>query len=167
MSLNKLTDSSKINQQLWMNVGCNDIKCKTLEVDGNEVIPRLHGVYTPSITSSIGTFSNTTAYWSFEETYLDIWFSTELLVVTTNSFMVIDVPYPPNLATTSPVGTVPAGVLTAIYGAGSVGALQQNQVNGSGNALSLGFSYNNASIPPNGSTVFINGNMRVYTNPIV
>ena len=159
MSLNKLTDSSKINQQQWMNIGCKDIKCKTLEVDGTEVIPRLHGVYTPSITSSIGTFSNTTAYWSFEETYLDIWFSTELLVVTTNVFTVINVPYPPNLATTSPVGTVPSGVLTAIYGAGSVGALQQNQVNGSGNALSLGFSYNNSSIPANGSTVFINASV--------
>jgi hypothetical protein len=165
MSLNKLTDSSKINQQQWMNIGCNDIKCKTLEVNGNDIVSRLHGVYTPSITSPIGTFSNTTAYWSFEEVYLDIWFSTELLVVATNSFMVIDVPYPPNLGT-SPVGTVPAGVLTAIYGAGSVGALQQNQVNGTGNALSLGFSYSGGSTPANGSTVFINGNMRVYTNPI-
>jgi hypothetical protein len=166
MSLNKFTSSTDYLSKQYLNIGCNDIRCTSLEIKGVEVIPRLHGVYTPSITSSIGTFSNTTAYWSFEEVYLDIWFSTELLVVTTNVFMVIDVPYPPNLATTSPVGTVPAGVLTAIYGAGSVGALQQNQVNGFGNALSLGFSYNNSSIPANGTTVFINGNLRVYVNPL-
>jgi len=163
--LNKLTDSSKINQQQWMNIGCNDIKCKTLEVNGNEVIPRLHGAYSPVITSTNGTFSNTQAYWSFEEAYLDIWFTTEMLVTNTNLFMTLELPYPPNL-TTSPIGAKPAGTMTAIYGAGAVGVLQQNGVNGTGDALSLGWSYNGGASPTNGASVFINGVMRVFATPL-
>lgn len=165
MSLNKFTSSNDYLSKQYLNVGCNDIKCTTLEIKGVEVIPRLHGSYTPAITSSTGTFSNTSAYWSFEETYLDIWFTTELLVTNSGTFVAIDLPYPPPY--TSPTGGPirPCGSLTAIYGGGAVGAMQQNQVNSGGNGMNLGFSFNGAgTAPANGITVFINGNLRVFTN---
>jgi hypothetical protein len=166
MSLNKITQSSDYLQKQYLNIGCNDIKCTTLEIKGVEVIPRLHGTYFPTITSSVGTFSNTYAYWSREEVYLDVWFTTELLVTNSATFIAIDLPYPQG---SSPIGSVvvPCGSLTAIYGSGAVGALQQNLVNATGNGLNLGFSFNGAgTAPPNGATVFINGNFRVYVNPI-
>jgi hypothetical protein len=167
MSLNKFTSSTDYLSKQYLNIGCNDIRCTSIEIKGVEVIPRLHSTYIPAITSSTGTFSNTYAYWSFEEVYFDIWFTTELLVTNSGTFIAIDLPYPPSF--TSPVGTVvqPCGTLTAIYGGGAVGAMQQNQVNTAGNGLNLGFSFNGTgTAPANGTTVFINGNLRVYVNPL-
>ena len=37
MSLNKITDSSDYLQKQYLNVGCNDIKCSSLEVKGEPV----------------------------------------------------------------------------------------------------------------------------------
>ena len=166
MSLNKFTSSNDYLSKQYLNIGANDVKCTTLEIKGVEVIPRLHGTYFPTITSSVGTFSNTYAYWSREEIYLDVWFTTELLVTNSATFIAIDLPYPQGSSPTGSV-VVPCGTLTAIYGGGAVGALQQNLVNTTGNGLNLGFSFNGAgTAPPNGSTVFINGNFRVYVNPI-
>ena len=51
MSLNKLTSSGDYLQKQFLNVGCNDIKCKTLEVDGISL--GKSGKYSAAMTCSI------------------------------------------------------------------------------------------------------------------
>lgn len=55
MSLNKLTTSSDYLNKQYLNVGCNDIKCSSLEVAGKSVRGNEAGQYTPPITIQDGS----------------------------------------------------------------------------------------------------------------
>ena len=58
MSLNKFTNANDYLQKQYLNLGCNDIKCSTLEVEGNTVIGVNYGVYVPEITFITGGTSS-------------------------------------------------------------------------------------------------------------
>jgi len=55
MSLNKLTTSTDYLQKQFLNIGCNDIKCTTLEVGGAPVGGSSEGRFTPTITVDEGS----------------------------------------------------------------------------------------------------------------
>ena len=55
MSLNKLTNSSDYLEKQYLNIGCNDIKCSSLEVSGKTVRGNEAGQYTPPITIQDGS----------------------------------------------------------------------------------------------------------------
>ncbi len=150
-----------------MNVGCNDIKCKTLEVDGTEVVPRLHGAYVPAITSTTGTFSESQAYWSFEEAFLDVWFSTKMTIgATPSATPEIIIPYPPNIPTSLPLGPVPCGNASGTTLAGGLVNLKNMTTPAGGNTFALNFVHSGLSAPVTGTDVYLNGVIRVYaSNP--
>ena len=56
MSLNKLTNSSDYLNKQYLNIGCNDIKCSTLEVGGTNIVPAnipVSGKYNAPIAISV------------------------------------------------------------------------------------------------------------------
>ena len=56
MSLNKLTNSADYLEKQYLNIGCNDIKCSTLEVGGTPIIPTnvpVSGKYDAPIAISV------------------------------------------------------------------------------------------------------------------
>jgi len=55
MSLNKLTNSSDYLEKQYLNIGCNDIKCSSLEVSGKTVRGNEVGQYTTPIVVDDGT----------------------------------------------------------------------------------------------------------------
>lgn len=55
MSLNKLTTSTDYLEKQYLNIGCNDIKCSSLEVAGKSVKGNVAGQYTTPITISDGS----------------------------------------------------------------------------------------------------------------
>ena len=59
MSLNKLTNSSDYLEKQYLNIGCNDIKCSTLQVAGSPTVPADDGRFTPVITVNDGSTINT------------------------------------------------------------------------------------------------------------
>jgi hypothetical protein len=59
MSLNKLTTSSDYLEKQYLNIGCNDIKCSSLEIKGQSVKGSIAGQYTPVITVDDGSSINT------------------------------------------------------------------------------------------------------------
>ena len=65
MSLNKLTTSSDYLNKQYLNLGCNDIKCSTLEVKGDAVVGNGYGTYVPTITVDDGsTIQNPISYYT-------------------------------------------------------------------------------------------------------
>jgi hypothetical protein len=55
MSLNKLTISSDYLNKQYLNIGCNDIKCSSLEIAGKSVKGNEAGQYTTPITIDDGS----------------------------------------------------------------------------------------------------------------
>jgi hypothetical protein len=55
MSLNKLTTSIDYLEKQYLNIGCNDIKCSSLEVAGKSVKGNETGQYTTPITIDDGS----------------------------------------------------------------------------------------------------------------
>ena len=55
MSLNKLTTSSDYLEKQYLNIGCNDIKCSSLEVAGKSVKGNEAGQYTTPIIVDDGS----------------------------------------------------------------------------------------------------------------
>ena len=65
MSLNKLTTSTDYLQKQFLNIGCNDIKCTTLEVAGEPV--GISNEYFPTMTAVTPidmTFTTATAFYN-------------------------------------------------------------------------------------------------------
>ncbi len=50
MSLNKFSTSTDYLQKQYLNVGCNDIKCTSLEVAGVPIVPVVNGKYNGGFT---------------------------------------------------------------------------------------------------------------------
>lgn len=68
MSLNKLTTSSDYLKKQYLNIGCNDIKCSSLEIGGTPVNPSnvvSSGKYDATMVASVAGTSTTNGwvYW--------------------------------------------------------------------------------------------------------
>ena len=90
MSLNKLTTSTDYLQKQFLNIGCNDIKCTTLEVGGTPVNPPSEGRFTPTITIDDGSTVNSkkglyTATGTSTQSVLDVSIQCQIVVATTTS----------------------------------------------------------------------------------
>jgi hypothetical protein len=68
MSLNKLTTSTDYLQKQFLNIGCNDIKCTTLEVAGSPVTSPLTGKYDAPIAISVAGSDDLNGFVYFEKT---------------------------------------------------------------------------------------------------
>ncbi len=55
MSLNKFTNSSDYLEKQYINLGCNDIKCSSLQIGGEIVNSNISGSYIPIITINDGS----------------------------------------------------------------------------------------------------------------
>ena len=69
MSLNKLTNSSDYLNKQYLNIGCNDIKCSTLNIAGTPVIPAnipVSGKYNANIVINVAG-SNDLDGWVYYE----------------------------------------------------------------------------------------------------
>jgi hypothetical protein len=158
MSLNKLTSSTDYLEKQYLNVGCNDIKCSSLEIGGTPIIPTnipVTGKYDATIICSIGATDmlNGFVYWEATSNQLKLQFS-RLFVLGANT------------NTISFTMDLPAGYTTAAFisGAGISYAtdgthtlnMTQVAVNGTGtkvvficsgsNNLSAGNSFFNGSV---------------------
>ena len=90
MSLNKLTSSTDYLQKQFLNIGCNTIKCTTLEVGGTPVNPPSEGRFTPTITISDGSTVNSqkglyTVTGTATQSVLDVSIQCQLVVATSTS----------------------------------------------------------------------------------
>ena len=99
MSLNKLTTSTDYLQKQFLNIGCNDIKCTTLEVGGSSVGGSSEGRFTPTITVSDGSTINSqkglyTATGSSTQSVLDISIQCQMVAATSTSAYTFTVTLP-------------------------------------------------------------------------
>lgn len=89
MSLNKLTSSTDYLQKQFLNIGCNDIKCTTLEVGGAPVGGSSEGRFTPTITVDDGSTINSqkglyTTTGSTTQSILDVSIQCRMVASTTS-----------------------------------------------------------------------------------
>jgi len=80
MSLNKLKNSADYLEKQYLNIGCNDIKCSTLEVGGTPITPTnipVSGKYDASILCNVaGTdMLNGFVYWQAVGNQLNLSFA--------------------------------------------------------------------------------------------
>ena len=68
MSLNKLTTSTDYLQKQFLNIGCNDIKCSSLEVGGSPVTSPTTGKYDAPIAISVAGSDDLNGFVYFEKT---------------------------------------------------------------------------------------------------
>ena len=96
MSLNKITNSSDYLQKQYLNIGCNDIKCTSLEVSGQPVSKAVTGKYDATMTSSVPNtdMTNGFVYWEAIDNQLKLTFSRihQLTNTTSANTFTIDLP---------------------------------------------------------------------------
>tara|TARA_R110000803_G_scaffold14544_2_gene40384 strand:+ start:2275 stop:2799 length:525 start_codon:yes stop_codon:yes gene_type:complete len=102
MSLNSFTKSTDWLDKQYLNIGCNDIKCTTLEVGGDTVIGVNIGLYEPAITFTTGaTATNIEAYYSIignkTNALLDMSIKFEVTVTASIPLYLITIPLPPGM----------------------------------------------------------------------
>jgi hypothetical protein len=68
MSLNKLTTSTDYLQKQFLNIGCNSIKCSSLEVGGSPVTSPTTGKYDAPIAISVAGSDDLNGFVYFEKT---------------------------------------------------------------------------------------------------
>jgi len=120
MSLNKLTNSSDYLEKQYLNIGCNDIKCSSLEVKGEPVGVSFEYTPTPTaITPTDADFQEISILYNTvgDHMNLDFLFFTVILPTNTTE-LVFSIPLPSGY-----IGT----------GAGEPISLVANAVNAGGN----------------------------------
>jgi len=98
MSLNKLTDSSILKP--YLNIGCNDIKCSSLQIGGNPISGGF-GFYTPTITvSDSSNISNISSNYSISgissNALLDVSLYFKMVAATSSSTYIFTISLPEN-----------------------------------------------------------------------
>ena len=76
MSLNKFTTSADYLQKQYLNLGCNDIKCTTLEVNGKPVVPTTDhsdsAAFNTTMTINEATLGDYYAYYHYNNNVLTL-----------------------------------------------------------------------------------------------
>ena len=111
MSLNKLTNSSDYLNKQFLNIGCNDIKCYSLEVAGVQL--GKSGKYSPIVTINVGGSTVTPGfiYYNVVGKQLHLTFSRIIILGANSNNFVITVGLPAGIPATPSIGV--AGVCTA------------------------------------------------------
>jgi len=161
MSLNKLTDSSKIDQQQWMNIGCNNIKCSSLELDGTTIFPSIDGAHVPTISSDAGSFSNSQSYYTFRQPFFEMSFKTKLTVgATPSGTPSLTIPLPPGIE----LPAIGSSILVAV-GCGST--LAGGMINlkdatiSTNNEFIVNYIHSGLNPPVTGTDVFLSGYLKI------
>ena len=100
MSLNKLTNSSDYLNKQYLNIGCNDIKCSSLEINGQSVNPQQPvdidgGAFNPTITANDCTIGNYQAFYKYNNNLMTLYINADFTITaTTTAVITIDVPIP-------------------------------------------------------------------------
>lgn len=77
MSLNKLTNSNDYLEKQYLNIGCNDIKCSSLEIKGQSITPQIPvdidgGTFNPALTANNLTLGNYTAFYKYNNNVMTV-----------------------------------------------------------------------------------------------
>ena len=157
MSLNKLTNSSDYLNKQFLNIGCNDIKCSSLEVAGVEL--GRSGKYNPTVTINVGGSTVTPGfiYYNVVGKQLHLTFSRIIILGANSNNFVVTVPLPSGITGTPSIGV--AGVCTAsdLTNVAVLGNLPATD--GTGNNLTLEFR--------SGVALNAGGNSYVNVNAVV
>ena len=165
MSLNKFTTSADYLQKQYLNLGCNAIKCTTLEVNGNsEVKGSVSGSYTPFIVGHDGsTTTNVIALYNIignnNNAILNINFRCRLVVASSSTFYILVVSLPTGYKTRE-LGSVSGNIhcingnddnysaytLSSTVGTGQMGILFNSNTSTSSIPIGTGQNYVNCSV---------------------
>lgn len=137
MSLNKLTNSSDYLNKQFLNIGCNDIKCSTLEVGGVEL--GKSGKYNPTVTINIpgSTVTPGFIYYNVVGKQLHLTFSRIIILGANSNNFTLVVPLPTGITaipSLSAGGVASANDLTNSAVLGNLPA-----VNGTGTSVAFEF----------------------------
>jgi len=77
MSLNKLTNSSDYLEKQYLNIGCNDIKCSSLEIKGQSITPQIPvdidgGTFNPTLTANNLTLGTYCAFYKYNNNVMTV-----------------------------------------------------------------------------------------------
>lgn len=157
MSLNKLTTSSDYLEKQYLNIGCNDIKCTSLEIGGTPIVPTnipVSGKYDATMTANVAgtSMTNGWVYWEAIGNQLKLTFSRIVVIANNTSSIIFTIDLPAGY-TSVPVLAV-AGVayvgdgirelhmtVSSVYATGD----KFNVICVGQNTLNLGTNYLNGS----------------------
>ncbi len=169
MSLNKLTNYSDYLDKQYLNIGCNDIKCSTLEVDGKKVNSNISGSYSPAITVSDGssltqTIGNYIITASDDNSILDLSVTSNMTAASALSAYVLTVPLPENhtVVLADPFPCV--GYLHDLGGAYANYVAQTTGAVVGSNSVSIVFNEITSTQAPPGSTLYVQFSLKLRTN---
>jgi hypothetical protein len=77
MSLNKLTNSADYLEKQYLNIGCNDIKCSSLEIKGQSITPQQPvdidgGTFNPALSGNDLTLTTYCAFYKYNNNVMTI-----------------------------------------------------------------------------------------------
>jgi hypothetical protein len=153
MSLNKFTRSDNYLNKQYLNVGCNDVKCTTLEVEGNSVVGVSYGVYEPLVTFVTGaTAINTEAVYTLignkTQAVLDCSLKFTAVVTTSSNLYIIRIPLPVGMTNYNTNNCIAVGGITNLNSAKSYySATEVAQVTGE-STLTLIFQSTTTTLLP-------------------
>tara|TARA_R110000803_G_scaffold7951_3_gene25553 strand:+ start:1102 stop:1611 length:510 start_codon:yes stop_codon:yes gene_type:complete len=98
MSLNSFTKSTDYLLKQWMNVGCNDIKCSTLEVNGQSIVPSTDhsdsASFNTTMTINDATLDTYSAYYHYNNNVLTLTINVNFTIVTGAGLHTLVIPLP-------------------------------------------------------------------------
>jgi hypothetical protein len=100
MSLNKFTVSTDYLKKQYLNIGCNDIKCTSLEIDGKTVNPTVPididgGAFNPTLTANDCTLGQYQAFFKYNNNLMTVYINADFTITAaTTAIITIVVPLP-------------------------------------------------------------------------
>jgi hypothetical protein len=100
MSLNKFTNSSDYLKKQYLNIGCNDIKCTSLEIDGKSVNPQQPididgGAFNPTLSANDCTIGDYQAFFRYNNNLMTVYINADFTIsVATTAIITLQVPIP-------------------------------------------------------------------------
>jgi hypothetical protein len=100
MSLNKLTISSDYLEKQYLNIGCNDIKCTSLEIKGQSIKPQQPvdidgGAFNPTLTANDCTLGQYQAFFRYNNNLMTVYINVDFTIsVATTAIVTLQCPLP-------------------------------------------------------------------------
>ena len=97
MSLNKLTNSTDYLEKQYLNIGCNDIKCSSLEVKGQQISPVDidGGAYNPNLTANDCSLGDYQAFFRYNNNLMTLYINVDFTITSpTTAIVTLQCPIP-------------------------------------------------------------------------